>query len=142
MMTWDRSPLSPGDSGLRYAGLQPPRGQAPSVFAPPPSFIGSPGTRGEGGADSVASARVRRSVGMRGPRTRAWGRMDTLVPGRWRRRRAEELQVPGDAKRACRRVEAAGPEWGCTPAKLSALMSWSGGGLPRVGGHLNHTESQ
>ncbi|XP_032279259.1 uncharacterized protein C10orf143 homolog [Phoca vitulina] len=100
---------------------------------------------------------------MRGPRTRAWGRMDALVPARWRRRRAEEFQVPGDAKRACKRVEAAGPEWGCGPAKLSALVSWSGGGLPRVGipqnggrssaqpcprciagesGHLNHTESQ
>ncbi|XP_044096690.1 uncharacterized protein C10orf143 homolog isoform X3 [Neovison vison] len=70
---------------------------------------------------------------MRGPRTRAWGRMDTLVLGRWRRRRAEELQVPGDAKRACRRGEAAGPEWACPPTNLSAPVSWSGEGRPRVG---------
>ena len=34
---------------------------------------------------------------MRGPWTRAWGRRDTMVPGPWRRRRPEELQVPGDA---------------------------------------------
>ena len=27
----------------------------------------------------------------------AWGRMDTLALGRWRRRRPEDLQVPGDA---------------------------------------------
>ncbi|CAK7300013.1 Uncharacterized protein C10orf143 [Vulpes lagopus] len=99
---------------------------------------------------------------MRGPRTRAWGRMATVVPGCWRRRRAEELQVPGDAKRACRRGEAAGPEWGRAPVKLSAPVSCSGEGLPRVGipqnggrswaqpcprcmagesGHLNHTEN-
>lgn len=45
----------------------------------------------------MAGTGVRRSVGMRGPRTRAWGRMDALVPARWRRRRAEEFQVPGDA---------------------------------------------
>nr|XP_055202143.1 uncharacterized protein C10orf143 homolog isoform X2 [Nyctereutes procyonoides] len=70
---------------------------------------------------------------MRGPRTRAWGRMATVVPGCWRRRRAEELQVPGDAKRACRRGEAAGPEWGQAPVKLSAPVSCSGEGLPRVG---------
>lgn len=44
----------------------------------------------------MAWAGGRRLVGMRGPRTRAWGRMDTLLPGRWRRRKAEELQVPGD----------------------------------------------
>lgn len=66
-------------------------------------------------------------------------------------------------KRACRRGEAAGPEWACPPTNLSAPVSWSGEGRPRVGiplngggssaqpcprciagesGHLNHTESQ
>ncbi|KAF4019348.1 hypothetical protein G4228_010425 [Cervus hanglu yarkandensis] len=36
--------------------------------------------------------------------------MDTLALGRWRRRRPEDLQVLGDAKRACRRLDAAAPE--------------------------------
>ncbi|XP_053063964.1 uncharacterized protein C10orf143 homolog isoform X1 [Acinonyx jubatus] len=70
---------------------------------------------------------------MRGPWTRAWDRRDTMVPGPWRRRRPEELQVPGDAKRVCRRLEAAGQERGCPPVKVSAPMSWSGEGLPDSG---------
>ncbi|XP_054585144.1 uncharacterized protein C10orf143 homolog isoform X2 [Eptesicus fuscus] len=78
--------------------------------------------------------------------------MDTLALGRWRRRRPEELQVPGDAKRVCRSFEAAAPERGCPQVKASALVSWgsreleaqpggrppaprpaSGQGPPRVG---------
>ncbi|XP_031317871.1 uncharacterized protein C10orf143 homolog isoform X1 [Camelus dromedarius] len=50
--------------------------------------------------------------------------MDTLLLGRWRRRRPEELQVPGDAKRACRRLDAAAQERGCPPGKARALGSW------------------
>ncbi|XP_054975591.1 uncharacterized protein C10orf143 homolog [Sorex araneus] len=38
--------------------------------------------------------------------------MDTLAPGPWRRRRPEELQAPGDAKRACWRAEVAEPRGG------------------------------
>ncbi|XP_055464933.1 uncharacterized protein C10orf143 homolog isoform X1 [Psammomys obesus] len=51
--------------------------------------------------------------------------MDCLAPGRWRRRRMEELPAAGDAKRACRRSEAGGHE--CTGHMLStrALVSWS-----------------
>ncbi|KAM5321375.1 uncharacterized protein C10orf143 homolog isoform 5-T7 [Glossophaga mutica] len=41
------------------------------------------------------------------------GRMDTLALGQWRRRRLEELQVPGDAKRVCRSLDAAVPQRGC-----------------------------
>ncbi|XP_032346530.1 uncharacterized protein C10orf143 homolog isoform X2 [Camelus ferus] len=50
--------------------------------------------------------------------------MDALLLGRWRRRRPEELQVPGDAKRACRRLDAAAQERGCPPGKARALGSW------------------
>lgn len=50
---------------------------------------------------TAAGAGGLRPAGMRGPRTRAWGRMATVVPGCWRRRRAEELQVPGDAVSLC-----------------------------------------
>ncbi|XP_029788660.1 uncharacterized protein C10orf143 homolog isoform X8 [Suricata suricatta] len=57
--------------------------------------------------------------------------MDTLPPGPWRRRRPEELQVPGDAKRVCRRSEAA---LGCPLGKGGAPASWSSGeGLPDGG---------
>nr|XP_044993953.1 uncharacterized protein C10orf143 homolog [Jaculus jaculus] len=47
--------------------------------------------------------------------------MDGLVLCGWRRRREEELPAPGDAKRACRRLEASGHEHSsravcvCTP---------------------------
>ncbi|XP_070082800.1 uncharacterized protein C10orf143 homolog isoform X3 [Equus przewalskii] len=51
--------------------------------------------------------------------------MDTQAPGRWRRRRPEELQVPGDPKRACRRLDAAVQEWGCAQVRASTLGSWS-----------------
>uniref|UniRef100_A0A667GW74 Uncharacterized protein n=1 Tax=Lynx canadensis TaxID=61383 RepID=A0A667GW74_LYNCA len=64
--------------------------------------------------------------------------LDTMVPGPWRRRRPEELQVPGDAKRVCRRLEAAGQERGCPPVKVSAPMSWSGEGLPDSGQRWPH----
>ncbi|XP_070288210.1 uncharacterized protein C10orf143 homolog isoform X2 [Myotis yumanensis] len=50
--------------------------------------------------------------------------MDTLALGRWRRRRPEELQVPADAKRVCRSLEAAAQERGCPQAKAGALVSW------------------
>ncbi|XP_076982535.1 uncharacterized protein C10orf143 homolog isoform X2 [Tamandua tetradactyla] len=51
--------------------------------------------------------------------------MDTLVLGRWRRRRAEELQIPGDAKRACRRLEATAPDGSCTQVSTPTSGSWS-----------------
>ncbi|XP_022424146.1 uncharacterized protein C10orf143 homolog isoform X2 [Delphinapterus leucas] len=50
--------------------------------------------------------------------------MDPLALGRWRRRRPEELQVLGDAKRACRRLEAAAQEWGCPQVKVRVPASW------------------
>uniref|UniRef100_A0A8C3WWG6 Chromosome 10 open reading frame 143 n=1 Tax=Catagonus wagneri TaxID=51154 RepID=A0A8C3WWG6_9CETA len=50
--------------------------------------------------------------------------MDTLPLGGWRRRRPEELQVPGDAKRACRRLEAA-QDRGCPQVKACASDSRS-----------------
>ncbi|XP_061047875.1 uncharacterized protein C10orf143 homolog isoform X2 [Eubalaena glacialis] len=50
--------------------------------------------------------------------------MDPLALGRWRRRRPEELQVPGDAKRACRRLEAAVQERGCHQVKVRVPASW------------------
>ncbi|XP_059755240.1 uncharacterized protein C10orf143 homolog isoform X1 [Balaenoptera ricei] len=50
--------------------------------------------------------------------------MDPLALGRWRRRRPEELQVLGDAKRACRRLEAAAQEWGCPQVKVRVSASW------------------
>ncbi|XP_057593553.1 uncharacterized protein C10orf143 homolog isoform X3 [Hippopotamus amphibius kiboko] len=50
--------------------------------------------------------------------------MDTLALGRWRRRRPEELQAPGDAKRACRRLEAAAQERGCPQVKAHVPASW------------------
>ncbi|XP_027627035.1 uncharacterized protein C10orf143 homolog isoform X2 [Tupaia chinensis] len=50
--------------------------------------------------------------------------MDSLTVSRWRRRRPEELQVPGDAKRACRRVEANGHECGWHQANACAPASW------------------
>ncbi|XP_059517674.1 uncharacterized protein C10orf143 homolog [Myotis daubentonii] len=63
--------------------------------------------------------------------------MDTLALGRWRRRRPEELQVPADAKRVCRSLEAAAQERGCPQVKAGALVSWGSreleaqpGGLP------------
>uniref|UniRef100_A0A8C0XLK6 Uncharacterized protein n=1 Tax=Castor canadensis TaxID=51338 RepID=A0A8C0XLK6_CASCN len=51
--------------------------------------------------------------------------MDSLALGRWRRRRPEELPVPGDAKRACRRAEASGHERGCYQMGACTLVSWS-----------------
>ncbi|XP_066880331.1 uncharacterized protein C10orf143 homolog isoform X2 [Kogia breviceps] len=50
--------------------------------------------------------------------------MDLLALGRWRRRRPEELQVPGDAKRACRRLEAVAQERGCPQVKVRVPASW------------------
>nr|XP_036295195.1 uncharacterized protein C10orf143 homolog [Pipistrellus kuhlii] len=52
--------------------------------------------------------------------------MDALALGRWRRRRPEELQVPGDAKRVCRSrsCEAAAPERGWPPVRAGAPGSW------------------
>nr|XP_025735817.1 uncharacterized protein LOC112830285 isoform X2 [Callorhinus ursinus] len=203
-MTWDRGPLSPGASGPRYAGLQPPRApprrsstrppvfhwlpadtwgrrRGLSGFGPRPAFGGDErpansglGPHGHPGAGSVATAEGGGASGSggRGPEPVSLAVSLTRERARGVRAAAREsrprVQAPdragwGCGKRACRRVEAAGPEWGCTPAKLSALMSWSGGGLPRVGipqnggrssaqpclrciagesGHLNHTESQ
>ncbi|XP_045147434.1 uncharacterized protein C10orf143 homolog isoform X3 [Echinops telfairi] len=43
--------------------------------------------------------------------------MEFLAPCRWRRRKPEELQDPGDAKRACRRAEAPVPRWDCGPPR-------------------------
>ncbi|KAM7073621.1 uncharacterized protein C10orf143 homolog isoform 1-T1 [Molossus nigricans] len=62
--------------------------------------------------------------------------MDTLTLGRWRRRRPEELQVLGDAKRVCRSLEVAVQEPGCPQVKASARVSW-GSKEPEVppGGH-------
>nr|XP_025735820.1 uncharacterized protein LOC112830285 isoform X5 [Callorhinus ursinus] len=37
-MTWDRGPLSPGASGPRYAGLQPPRAPPRRSSTRPPVF--------------------------------------------------------------------------------------------------------
>ncbi|XP_058400286.1 uncharacterized protein C10orf143 homolog [Diceros bicornis minor] len=51
--------------------------------------------------------------------------MDTQAPGRLRRQRPEDLQVPGDAKRVCRRLEAAAQEWGCPQVKAGPLAFWS-----------------
>ncbi|XP_037660930.1 uncharacterized protein C10orf143 homolog isoform X2 [Choloepus didactylus] len=51
--------------------------------------------------------------------------MDTLTLGRWRRRRAEELQIPGDSKRVCRRLEAAALDGGCPQVNTLAPGSWS-----------------
>ncbi|XP_045020078.1 uncharacterized protein C10orf143 homolog isoform X2 [Bubalus kerabau] len=51
--------------------------------------------------------------------------MDTLALGRWRRRRPEDLQVPGDAKRACRRLDTAAPERDCP--QLRVRIPASGG---------------
>ncbi|XP_055962695.1 uncharacterized protein C10orf143 homolog [Sorex fumeus] len=45
--------------------------------------------------------------------------MDTLAPGPWRRRRPEELQAPGDAKRACRRADVTEPRDGL-PVKVAS----------------------
>ncbi|EAW49156.1 hypothetical protein G5576_004774 [Homo sapiens] len=50
--------------------------------------------------------------------------MDSLALGRWRQRRAEDLQVPGDVKRVCRRLEASGHERGCHQVNACALASW------------------
>lgn len=46
MMTWDRGPVLPRRLWSPPRRLQPPRGQAQAVLAPPPSLIGSHGTRG------------------------------------------------------------------------------------------------
>ncbi|KAB0395174.1 hypothetical protein E2I00_016396 [Balaenoptera physalus] len=51
--------------------------------------------------------------------------MDTLAPVQWRRQRPEELQIPGNWKRACGRLEAAAQEQGCPQVKTSTLESWS-----------------
>ncbi|XP_029401823.1 uncharacterized protein C10orf143 homolog isoform X2 [Mus pahari] len=63
--------------------------------------------------------------------------MDSLAPGRWRRRRTEELPAAGDAKRACRRSEPGGHECSGHMLTTCALLSWStedqeprSGGLP------------
>uniref|UniRef100_K9IFX6 Uncharacterized protein n=1 Tax=Desmodus rotundus TaxID=9430 RepID=K9IFX6_DESRO len=50
--------------------------------------------------------------------------MDTLALGRWRRRRLEELQVPGDAKRPCRSLDAAVQWRGCPQVPASARGPW------------------
>ncbi|XP_030796854.1 uncharacterized protein C10orf143 homolog isoform X2 [Rhinopithecus roxellana] len=50
--------------------------------------------------------------------------MDSLALCRWRRRRAEDLQVQGDVKRACRRLEASGHERGCHQVNTCVLASW------------------
>ncbi|XP_014320012.1 uncharacterized protein LOC106698879 isoform X2 [Myotis lucifugus] len=64
--------------------------------------------------------------------------MDTLALGRWRRRRPEELQVPADAKRVCRSLEAAVQERGCPQAKAGALVSWGSRELEaQPGGRLS-----
>lgn len=52
-------------------------------------------------------------------------RMDSLAPGRWRRRRTEELSAAGDAKRACRRSEAGGLEYNSHMVSTCTLLSWS-----------------
>ncbi|XP_052052374.1 uncharacterized protein C10orf143 homolog [Apodemus sylvaticus] len=51
--------------------------------------------------------------------------MDSLAPGRWRRRRTEELPAAGDAKRACRRSEASGHECSGHMLTTCAMLSWS-----------------
>ncbi|XP_064125236.1 uncharacterized protein C10orf143 homolog isoform X2 [Loxodonta africana] len=51
--------------------------------------------------------------------------MDAVAPCRWRRQRPEELQVPGDAKRVCRRPEAAVHDRGCSLLSGCARQSWS-----------------
>ncbi|XP_069914374.1 uncharacterized protein C10orf143 homolog isoform X1 [Oryctolagus cuniculus] len=51
--------------------------------------------------------------------------MDALALGRWRRRRQEELQLPGEAKRLCRRSEASAPERGCHQVGTGVLASGS-----------------
>ncbi|XP_075414587.1 uncharacterized protein C10orf143-like [Tenrec ecaudatus] len=40
--------------------------------------------------------------------------MEFLAPCRLRHRKLEELQDPGDAKRACRQAEAPVPRWDCS----------------------------
>ncbi|XP_069316737.1 uncharacterized protein C10orf143 homolog isoform X1 [Eulemur rufifrons] len=50
--------------------------------------------------------------------------MDSLAVGRRRRRRPEEPQVPGNVKRACRRLEACGQEPGCPQVNTCTLASW------------------
>ncbi|XP_065779631.1 uncharacterized protein C10orf143 homolog isoform X2 [Muntiacus reevesi] len=49
--------------------------------------------------------------------------MDSLALGRWRRRRPEDLQVPGDAKRACRRLDATAPERDCPQVRVRIAAS-------------------
>ncbi|KAL1788126.1 hypothetical protein HispidOSU_013692 [Sigmodon hispidus] len=51
--------------------------------------------------------------------------MDSLAPGRWRRKRTEELPAAGDAKRTCRRSEASGHEFSSHVVSSCALLSWS-----------------
>ncbi|KAF7485925.1 Hypothetical predicted protein [Marmota monax] len=51
--------------------------------------------------------------------------MDSLALGQWRRRKPEELPVPGDVKRACRRSEASRQETGCHQESTCTLVSWS-----------------
>uniref|UniRef100_A0A0D9QWM6 Chromosome 10 open reading frame 143 n=1 Tax=Chlorocebus sabaeus TaxID=60711 RepID=A0A0D9QWM6_CHLSB len=50
--------------------------------------------------------------------------MDSLALCRWRRRRAEDLQVQGDVKRACRRLEVSVHERGCHQVNACVLASW------------------
>ncbi|XP_037015098.2 uncharacterized protein C10orf143 homolog [Artibeus jamaicensis] len=61
--------------------------------------------------------------------------MDTLALGRWRRRRLDELQVPGDAKRACRSLDVAAQYGGCPQVPASTRGPCGGGeeleALPR-----------
>ncbi|XP_034519336.1 uncharacterized protein C10orf143 homolog isoform X3 [Ailuropoda melanoleuca] len=202
MMTWDRGPVLPRRLWSPPRRLQPPRGQAQAVLAPPPSLIGSHGTRGgrrrghsglgrrppsggderpadsglgpyghaaagpvataEGGGASGSGGRGGHFYGVecledcesRGSLFSWFGQVQVL----W-----QLLAGCSALKRACKRVEAAGAEWGCAPAKLSTLVSWTSEGLPHVGipqnggrssaqpcprciagesGHLNHTESQ
>ncbi|XP_036907121.1 uncharacterized protein C10orf143 homolog isoform X2 [Sturnira hondurensis] len=77
--------------------------------------------------------------------------MDTLALGRWRRRRLEELQVPGDAKRACRSSDMAAQGRGCPQVTASPWGPCGGGEEleapprgrrpPTAGGHFSHTEN-
>ncbi|XP_047408008.1 uncharacterized protein C10orf143 homolog isoform X2 [Sciurus carolinensis] len=77
------------------------------------------------GVAGVASLAARSPCGPERPLTRPRGRMESLALGQWRRRKPEELPVPGDAKRACRRSEAIGQERGCHQESTCTLASWS-----------------
>lgn len=52
------------------------------------------------------------------------GHMDSLALGWWWQWGLEELQVPRDTKRACRRLEASRHQCGCHQANTCSLASW------------------